>query len=132
LSSNSEKFEKEIHKLKQERLKVMRSRMKRLKYLYRKKTKGVCINLHNINKSSPEESKEGHFKRMRQYEHFYLQKVGFISRRRELLTQTDHPDPTKRYQSLKTTIQEKEEEELKTLIEYFEKEEPEQRNELTK
>jgi len=105
--------------------------MKRLKYLYRKKTKGVNINLHTINKATSGDSKKGQFLRIKQYEHYICKKIGFITQRRELLDQTDHPDPTKRYISLKTTIQENEEKELNDLVEYFEQEEDDSLNALS-
>lgn len=104
---------------------MIKQRMKRLKYLYRKKTKGVNINLHNINQRSTENPKEGMYTRIKQYEHYISKKIGFVSQRRDLLHQADHPDPTKRFESLKTSIQLKEEEELKNLIEYFDKNEDE-------
>ncbi|CAI2385762.1 unnamed protein product [Moneuplotes crassus] len=124
-------FKKEMDRLNQERKRAMRQRMKRLKYLYRKRTKGVNINLHNIDKSTPGDSTQGQMKRIKQYEHYICKKIGFITQRRELLTQTDHPDPTKRYEGLKTAIQQKEEKELKELVEYFEKEDDDSRNALS-
>ena len=125
------KFDKEMQKLAKEKERTVKQRIQRLKYLYRKRTKGVAINLRTINKANSEDPREGQFKRIRQYEHYICKKIGFISQRRDLLNQADHPDPTKRFQSLKTTIQEEEEEELKNLVEYFDQQNDDNRNELT-
>jgi hypothetical protein len=116
---------KKWKRLERKNREMIKQRMKRLKYLYRKKTKGVNINLHNINQRSTENPKEGMYTRIKQYEHYISKKIGFVSQRRDLLHQADHPDPTKRFASLKTSIQLKEEEELKNLIEYFDKNEDE-------
>lgn len=126
----NDKFIQELERLNKEKEVIMKERMKRLKYLYRKKTKGVTINLRTINQSTPGDPKEGQFKRIKQYEHYICKKIGFINRRRELLHEAECPDPTKRYQALKTVIQEKEEEELRNLIEYFERDD-ESRNNLS-
>lgn len=124
-------FNKEMQKLNKEKEELMKQRMKRLKYLYRKKTKGVNINLRNINKSVPDNPKEGQAKRIRQYEHYICKKIGLVSHRRDLLRQVESPDPTKKYEHLKPSMQEEEEKELKKLIEYFENQEDESMNALS-
>lgn len=73
-----------------EKRELIRTRMKRLKYLYRKKTKGVNINLHNINQNNPENPTEGMFIRLKQYEHYIKKKLGFTSQRRDLLKVTEN------------------------------------------
>jgi hypothetical protein len=127
-NKNSQKGAEMISKEKRE---LIRTRMKRLKYLYRKKTKGVNINLHNVNQRNPENPTEGMFIRIQQYEHYIKKKIGFTSQRRDLLHQTMNWDPTKRFLSLKTSNQLEEEEELKNLIEYFEKQVDENENHLS-
>lgn len=75
---------KEMEKIAKEKERISQERIKRLKYLYRKKTKGTVINLHTINKSMGDDPSEGQFKRIKQYEHYIGRKIGFITMRREL------------------------------------------------
>jgi hypothetical protein len=70
LDRQNAKFNKEMETLNQQKEQMMHHRIKRLKYLYRKKTKGTNINLHNINPMSSENPSNGQFKRIKQYEHY--------------------------------------------------------------
>jgi len=131
LDKQNKKFNLEMDELNNQKEQYIKQRMKRLKYLYRKKIKGVNINLHNINQTSQNDPVEGQYKRMKQYEHYICKKIGLVSQRRDLLNQTDHPDPTTRYQSLKTSTQEKEEIELQELVDYFDQNEDDSKNMLS-
>ena len=66
----NEDFLKEMEKISKDKENLTKERIKRLKYLYRKKTKGTNINLHTINRSNPEDPNDGQFKRIKQYEHY--------------------------------------------------------------
>lgn len=70
LDRQNAKFNKEMEELNHKKEQMMHHRMKRLKYLYRKKTKGININLHTINPISSEDPRNGQFKRIKQYEHY--------------------------------------------------------------
>lgn len=61
-------FIKEMEKLAKEKDAIIKERMKRLNYLYRRKAKGTNINLHTI--TSSEDPGQGQYKRIKQYEHY--------------------------------------------------------------
>lgn len=116
----NEAFLKEMERISKEKDSITKERIKRLKYLYRKKTKGTNINLHTINRSNPEDPNDGQFKRIKQYEHYICKKIGLVSLRRELNTKkAKEGDPTNKYSYLKTSVEENEEQELKDLINFF-------------
>lgn len=112
---NDREIDKQISLFTAERKKTIKQKMKRLKYLYRRRTKGVRIDLHTIDHQKEGESDHGQYRRIKQYEHYISKKIGFITKRREMLNETDNPDPTRRYVNLKTELQREEDQEFEKL-----------------